>query len=144
MNRLITDIDKEQEVQMQEMQAADMGEPAARKPASKVKKGFLSVISGGFLADEKALSSLPFLLYIAFLGMLYIANGYYAHNRLKDLDSLDNSITELRTQYIIAEDKVMYLSKESELDKATDKMDLKESVIPPSKIVVYNTNSKKH
>jgi hypothetical protein len=63
--------------------------------------------------------------------MLYIANGYYAHNRLKDLDSLDNSITELRTQYIIAEDKLMYLSKESELNKATENMGIKESVIPP-------------
>lgn len=138
MNRLITDIEEEEQ-----MQAADMGEPEARKPANKMKKGFLSVISGGFLADEKALSSLPFVFYLAFLGMLYIANGYYAHNRLKDLDSLDNSITELRTQYIIAEDKLMYLSKESELNKATETMGIKESVIPPDKIIVYNTDKKK-
>jgi hypothetical protein len=138
MNRLLTDIEQEEQIQ-----AADMVEPEARKPANKVKKGFLSVISGGFLADDKALSHLPFVFYIAFLGMLYIANGYYAHNRLKDLDALDNSITELRTQYIIAEDKLMYLSKESELSKATDYMGLKESVIPPDKIIVYNTAKKK-
>jgi hypothetical protein len=138
MNRLITDIEQEEK-----MQAADMGEPEARKPANKMRKGFLSVISGGFLADEKALSHLPFIFYVAFLGMLYIANGYYAHNRLKDLDALDNSITELRTQYIIAEDKLMYLSKESELNKATEVMGIKESVIPPDKIVVYNKDKKK-
>ena len=137
MNRLITDIEQEEQ-----MQAADMGEPAARKPVNKVKRSFLSVISGGFLAGDKALSSIPFLLYIAFLGMLYIANGYYAHNRLKDLDSLDNSITELRTQYIIAKDKLMYLSKESELNRATNNMGLKESVVPPDKIIVYNTSTK--
>jgi len=80
---------------------------------------------------------------MAFLAMIYIANGYYAHSRLKDLDSLDNSIGELRTQYIIAKDKLMYLSKESELDKATTNMGLKESVIPPEKIVVYNKSKKK-
>jgi hypothetical protein len=137
MNQLLTDIEEEQQ-----MQAADMGEPEARKPVNKMKRGFVSVISGGFLADDKMLSSLPFLFYVAFLGMLYIANGYYAHNRLRDLDSLDNSITELRTQYIIAEDKLMYLSKESELNKATDNMGLKESVIPPDKIIVYNTGKK--
>jgi hypothetical protein len=138
MNRLITDIEQEEN-----LQAPDKGEPETRKPANNVKKSFLSIISGGFLADDKALSSLPFLLYLAFLGMLYIANGYYAHNRLKDLDSLDTGIGELRTQYIIAEDKLMYLSKESELNKATDNMGVKESVIPPEKIVVY-TKDKKH
>ena len=139
MNRLITDIEQEEQVQ----QTPDMGEPAApRKPANKMKKGVLSVISGGFLADDKALSSLPFFFYVAFLCMLYIANGYYAHNRLKDLDSLDNNITELRTQYIIAKDKLMYLSKESEVNKATGDIGPKESVIPPSKIVVYNTDKK--
>ncbi len=137
MNQLISDIDKEEQ-----MQAADMGEPETRKPVNKMRRGFLSIISGGFLAEDNALSSLPFLLYVAFLGMLYIANGYYAHNRLKDLDSLDNSITELRTQYIIAKDKLMYLSKESEVNNAASDMGLKESVIPPNKIVVYNTDKK--
>jgi Bacteriodetes cell division protein (FtsL-like) len=142
MNRLVADIEEEEKEQIP---VPEMEEPATvRKSATKMKKGFLSVISGGFLADEKAVSSLPFVFYIAFLGMLYIANGYFAHNRLKDLDSLDNSITELRTQYIIAEDKLMYLSKESELSKATDNMGLKESVIPPDKIMVYNTPAKKH
>jgi hypothetical protein len=61
MNRLITDIEEEEK-----MQAADMGEPEARKPANKVKKGFLSVISGGFLADEKS-HSVPFLLFFTWL-----------------------------------------------------------------------------
>lgn len=137
MNRLLTEIEQEEQ-----MQAADMGEPEARKPVNKVKRGFLSIISGGFLAGESALSSLPFLLYVAFLGMLYIGNGYYAHGKLKDLDSLDNSITDLRTQYIIAKDKLMYLSKESELNKATGENGPKEAVIPPGKIVVYTTEKK--
>jgi hypothetical protein len=36
----------------------------------------------------------------------------------------------------------MYLSKESELNKATDNLGVKESVIPPEKIVVYNKDKK--
>jgi hypothetical protein len=145
MNRLIADIEKEeQEAKVNPVeQVTDAVEPQVKKPANKTRQGILSVISGGFLAGEKALSSLPFVLYIAFLGMLYIANGYYAHNRLKDLDSLDNTITELRIQYIIAEDKLMYLSKESELDKATTSIGLKEALVPPDKIIVYNTGKKK-
>lgn len=142
MNRLIADIEKEKEQVVPLTETVKTEAP--RKPANKVKRSFLSVISGGFLAGDKAVSTLPFLLYIAFLGMLYIANGYYAHNRLKDLDSLDNSITELRTQYIIAKDKLMYLSKESELNKTTNNMGLKEPVVPPEKIIVYNTTGKKN
>ncbi len=138
MNRLITDIEQEEQVPV-----ADMSEPEVRKPVNKVRRGFLSIISGGFLEGENTIKSLPFLLYVAFLGMLYIANGYYAHSRLKDLDSLDNSITELRTQYIIAKDKLMYLSKESEVNKATGVSGPKEAVVPPAKIIVYNSNTKK-
>jgi hypothetical protein len=145
MNRLIADIEKEEQLAKgnPSEQVVDAVEPLVKKSANKTKQGLLSVISGGFLAGEKALSSLPFVLYIAFLGMLYIANGYYAHNRLKDLDSLDNTITELHIQYIIAEDKLMYLSKESELDKATSSIGLKEAVVPTAKIIVYNTAKKK-
>jgi len=138
MNRLVSDIEQEEK-----LQAADMGEPEARKPANKMKRGFLSIISGGFLAGENTLNSLPFFLYVAFLGMLYIANGYYAHNRLKDLDTLGKNITELRTQYIIAKDKLMYLSKESEVSKATASIGLNEPLVPPGKIIVYS-NTKKH
>jgi Bacteriodetes cell division protein (FtsL-like) len=144
MNRLIADIEKEKqapEVNSSE-QTVDAAEPQMRASSNKVKQNFLSVVSGGFLIGDRALSSLPFVLYIAFLGMLYIANGYYAHNRLKDLDALDNTITELRIQYIIAEDKLMYLSKESELNRATNNIGLKEPVVPPSKIIVYNTDKK--
>jgi hypothetical protein len=137
MNRLITDIEQEKQTEIEDVES-----PAEQNPANKVRRGFLSIISGGFLAGDNALSSLPFLLYMAFLGMIYIANGYYAHNRLKDLNTIDNNITELRTQYIIAKDKLMYLSKESEVNKATDAIGLKEAVIPPGKIVVYN--NKKH
>jgi hypothetical protein len=137
MNRLITDIEKEKQTEIEDIES-----PVEQKPANNVRRGFLSVISGGFLAGDNALSSLPFLLYMAFLGMIYIANGYYAHNRLKDLNTIDNNITELRTQYIIAKDKLMYLSKESEVTKATDAIGLKEAVVPPGKIVVYN--NKKH
>ena len=145
MNRLITDIEKEEQLQAADMRETEVrpNESLRNKPVNKVKRGFVSIISGGFLAEENALSSLPFLLYVAFLGMLYIANGYYAHNRLKDLDSLDTRIGELRTQYIIAKDKLMYLSKESELNKATSEQGPKESVVPPQKIVVYNTDKKK-
>jgi Bacteriodetes cell division protein (FtsL-like) len=143
MNRLISDIEKEKQEQATAREVMENIEPKAVKPASKVKKGFLSIISGGFLAEDSALSSLPFLLFIAFLGVLYIANGYYAHNRLKELDSLDNNITELRTQYIIAKDKLMNLSKESEVNKSANAMGIKESVVPPEKIMVYNTAKKK-
>jgi len=138
MNKLVTDIEKEEQIQ-----AADVEQPTIPKPVNKVKRGFLSVISGGFLAGDGAISSLPFLLYLAFLCMLYIGNGYYAHSKLKELDLLDNNITELRTEYIIAKDKLMYLSKESEVNKATGDNGPKEAVIPPAKIVVYN-NDKKH
>ena len=137
------------QLKIESIQEEQVIEPVAdevvetKSKGNKLTRGVSSFMSGRFLTSETTMNYLPFVMFLAFLSLCYIANGYYAHNRLKDLDSLDNSITELRTQYIIAKDKLMYLSKESEVNKAAAQTGLKEALVPPAKIVVYN-NAKKH
>jgi hypothetical protein len=81
---------------------------------------------------------MPFVFYLAFLGLCYIANGYFAQGKDREFDTLNTQIKELNTQYQIAKAKLMFLSKESEVAKASAKMGLKESVIPPQKIEIDN------
>jgi hypothetical protein len=100
-------------------------------------------VSGRILISENTLKHMPFFFFLAFLGMLYIANGYYAQGKDRELDILNTQIKELNTQYQIAKAKLMYLSKESEVARASANMGLKESVTPPDKIVIDNKLAKK-
>ena len=116
-------------------------EPTKQK-GNAVGRTVSSVVSGRFLITDKTLKHLPFLFYVAFLGLLYIANGYFAQSKDRQLDTLTTQIKDLNTQFQIAQAKLMYLSKESEVAKATAVMGLKESVIPPNKIIINNKTTR--
>jgi hypothetical protein len=144
-NRLKTDI--EQEVKLKEpvveAPAPEVETEPVAKKSNKVGRAVTSVVSGRFLISESTLKYMPFFFFLAFLGMLYIANGYFAQSKDRELDTLNTQIKELNTQFQIAKAKLMYLSKESEVARATANMGLKESVIPPDKIVIDNKLAKK-
>ncbi|HSY76680.1 MAG TPA: FtsL-like putative cell division protein [Bacteroidia bacterium] len=144
-NRLKTDIEEEVKLKEQVVEAPAPeveAEPVAKKN-NKVGRAVTSVVSGRFLISDSTLKYMPFFFFLAFLGMLYIANGYFAQSKDRELDTLNTQIKELNTQFQIAKAKLMYLSKESEVARATANMGLKESVIPPDKIVIDNKLAKK-
>src|SRR4029077_16037518 len=96
-------------------------EPPKQK-GNKVGRTVSSVVSGRFLTTDKTLKHLPFFFFVAFLGLLYIANGYFAQSKDRQLDTLTTQIKDLNTQFQIAQAKLMYLSKESEVARATAAM----------------------
>jgi len=110
---------------------------------NKLTRGVSSFMSGRFLTSETTMNYLPFVMFLAFLSLCYIANGYYAQSKDRELDKLNSELGELRTQYVIAKSKLMYLSKESEVTKAAANIGVKEALIPPDKIVITNTKSPK-
>lgn len=125
--------------------------PATEKVAEKpkrvsrpVKKGVLakglsSVFSGTFLSNDKTLQHVPFILFLACLAILYIANGYYADDKIREVNKLGNQLKELRSEYISTESELMFASKQSEVAKAAEALGLKEPVVPPTKILVDST-----
>jgi hypothetical protein len=141
-NRLKTELEQEQMAKDAMLEAAaakpEVVEEVTPKKGNAIGRTVSSVMSGRFLISEKTLQQMPFLFFLAFLCLCYIANGYFAQSKDRELDTLNTQIKELNTQYQIAEAKLMYLSKESEVARSTAKMGLKESVIPPQKIVIDN------
>ena len=114
------------------------------KPVKSRKKGVLakglsSVFSGTFLINEKTLSHLPFILFLTLLAIFYIANGYYADDKIREFNSVSNQLKELRSEYISTKSDLMFASKQSQVAKATEALGLKESIVPPFKIEVYST-----
>jgi hypothetical protein len=105
---------------------------------NKVIRGVANVVSGSFLSKESTLRNLPFIFFLSFLAICYIANGYYADDQVRKANKLTNEIKELRTQYIVVKDSLVIKSKQTEVAKALalQQTGIKESVVPPKKIIV--------
>ncbi len=106
------------------------------KPSKPRKKGVLAkglskIFGGSFLSDDRAVQHLPFMLFLGFIAILYIANGYYADDKIREENKLKNEIKELRTKYISTKSDLMFESKQSQVAKTLSAMGLKESVVAP-------------
>lgn len=135
------DIPKQTELEEEEQLTAEEIESKVQKPQKPRKKGVLakglsSIFSGTFLTHERNLKHLPFILFLAGLAIFYIANGYYADDKIREVNKITNQLKELRSEYISTKSELMFVSKQSEVAKTAEKLQLKEPLVPPIKIEV--------
>ena len=126
---------------IEEKQSAEEIESKVQKVQKPRKKGVLakglsSVFSGTFLSNEKTIKHLPFILFLALIAIFYIANGYYADDKIREVNKISNQLKELRSEYISTKSELMFASKQSEVAKSVEVLGLKEPVVPPIKIEV--------
>lgn len=140
------DIPKKEEIEeLEEAVEAEQADASvasvSQKPRKKgvLAKGLSTVFSGSFLSNDKAIKHLPFVLFLAFIAILYIANGYYADDKLREVNKLGNQLKESRTEFISGTSDLMFISKQTEVAKAVAPMGLKEPVAPPMKIEIDTT-----
>ncbi len=98
----------------------------------------ISVVNGSVFTRESVIRSMPFLLFLASLALVYISNGFLTEGSVREINRLNNEIKELRSEYITTKSDLMHHSKQSELVELIKKKDLglEESFEPPKKIVV--------
>lgn len=106
-----------------------------KAPRKKVLK---EVIDGSLLQSDQLLRQLPFIFYISLLAIFYIANRYQAERVVAQSMRLESEVKELRSEAVSVASELMSISKQSVvLRMMTSKgMALKESVVPPVKIVI--------
>lgn len=75
--------------------------------------------------------NVPFFLFLSVLAVLYIYNGHYSDNTIKDINRTGKELKELQYEYKSLKSEVMFRSKQSELAKAVEPMGLKELTQPP-------------
>ncbi|MEJ7735929.1 MAG: FtsL-like putative cell division protein [Chitinophagaceae bacterium] len=73
----------------------------------------------------------PFFLFLAALAVLYIYNGHYSDNTIKNINRTGKELKELQYEYKTVKSEVMLRSKQSELAKAVEPLGLKELASPP-------------
>ncbi len=98
------------------------------------------IISGNFLAREYSWRQAPFIFFLTFTGIIYIANSYYAEKNIRKINKYSEELKELRSEYITSKSRLMFLGRQSEVGRiAREKgMTLVEATTPPGKIIIEN------
>lgn len=120
-------------------------EPQLKVKKEKVKKSvqstdafFRKLLTEGVVTKEAATEMLPFLLFISFLCMLYIANSHMAVKNIRDIDKLSKEVKELSWEYKSLKADLMFKSKLTEVAKKVDTLGIKVLTVPPKKLIVGN------
>lgn len=104
------------------------------KKRKRIGKPIHDLLEGDFLSRKGIFGSLPFLFFIGIIGVLYIANTFYAEKTYKEIEKTKTELKELRFQYITTKSVLMYQSKQVEIATKAESLGLKESLIPPFKV----------
>ncbi len=128
-NRLRTEIEEE-EVEKEIV--------VERKPAkeSSPENWFTNLMANGFISTDAATKALPFILYLAFLGMIYLGNMHLAEKNIRQIDKLTKEVKELNWDYKTTKADLAFKSTLSEVEKRADTLGVKVSMQPPQKLTI--------
>ncbi|AMR31854.1 hypothetical protein A0256_10680 [Mucilaginibacter sp. PAMC 26640] len=99
---------------------------------------FMQFLRHGVITTDDATRALPFVLYIAFLCMLYIGNRHISDNTIRDIDKIGKEVKELSWDYKNTKAELAFKSTLSQVAAKVkaDSMDIKISEQPAQRIVV--------
>lgn len=108
------------------------------KKNSKKAGGMKTFIGGTILTDNRITKQWPFVFFLAFLGMLLITNRNWSERTIRQIEVLQDTLDELRSESITLSAKLMDASRPSEVAKKVEdaNIGLQEPVKPPQKLVV--------
>lgn len=102
---------------------------------NEIGKGitFKDIVNGSFLAKSTLSNHWPYLLFLAFLAMIYINNHYAVEKLLKDQVTISQELKELKYEAITTSSELMQMSRQSEVFRRVDKAGLELDVLktPP-------------
>jgi hypothetical protein len=107
----------------------------AASAAAPRKAGRFSDLSG-LITKEQVMGWMPFVFFVTFLMLIYIWNSYYAEKNVREIDKISSELKELRSEYITSKSELMFKSKQSEVARELSAAGIKESVVPPKKIIL--------
>ena len=135
MNRFREEIEEEEVGPEPELKAVPKRPKTAEEKMDS--NSFISkLFNDGLVSKEAATDALPYLCFLALLGMIYIANSHFAVNNVRRIDKLNKEVKELRWEYKSLKADRMFKSKLTEVAKKVDTLGIKELIEPPKKIIV--------
>lgn len=95
-----------------------------------------NILNGNVLNRESVTSQIPYLFFLAFLAIIYIANRYRYEKLVKEVQTLQVEVKNLRAESITTASQLMFISTQSQVSRLVEEkgLGLEESVVPPKKI----------
>jgi len=79
----------------------------------------------GNITAELILKNIPYVLFLGFLAIVYIANAHYSEKKVRQIQSLEREVKELRWHYMSMKSQLMYNTKQSRVMEEVDEIGLK-------------------
>jgi len=114
------------------------------KKNSKKKPMVKSFLGGTILTDERFTRQLPFLSLLVFFAFVLITNRNLAERTIRQIEQVQESINELRSESITLSARLMDASRPSEVVERVEDagLGLQEPVKPAQKIVVRKNEAR--
>lgn len=130
-----------QKLEEVEEEEVELQEKKVLKPKKPTKEGsailfFKKLLLEGVVSKEAATAMLPYLIFLCFIGMVYIANSHMAVKKIRDIDGLSKEVKELSYEYKSLKADLMFKSKMTEVAKKVDTLGLQELIEPPKKLII--------
>ena len=93
-------------------------------------------ILSGKIGDFVIMENIPFIIFLAFLAIIYIANSRYAERNIREIQTLQKEVKELNYEYMSLKSELMQSSMQSEVSKKVSESGLRPLTDKPYKIVV--------
>lgn len=95
----------------------------------------------GIISYEWILKNLVFFLFLALLAVLYIANGHWADNNIRDINTATAQVKDLQYEYKSLKSIEIFKSREPQITEAATPLGLKISKEAPMAISADKKNT---
>jgi hypothetical protein len=119
-----------------EYQEFDDFEERPKRKSSK-RNILKDIVDGSILTNDFFVAQIPFIFFLAFLGIIYIGNSYHAEKLVRETKRLEQELKKLQPEAIATSSELMQQSNQSEVARLLKErnLDLIESREPPIKII---------
>ena len=107
-----------------------------RKMGGGFARGTHKILDGEFLNQGNNSNWLSVIFFLAFLGLIYISNGYVAEKKIRKIEKINQNIKELKFDYVQMRAKLNEKSRSSVVAQKLEKYGIKPLVEPPNKIFI--------
>jgi len=94
---------------------------------AKQKKSVGDYFAIGNMGASLVLKNLPFVLFLGFLAVIYIANTHFAEKQVRQIQTMQREVRELKRQYNSLKSEIMFKSRLSEVGEDVQNLGLRKS-----------------
>jgi cell division protein FtsL len=100
------------------------------------KKSIGSYLEIGSMGASLILKNLPYVLFLSFLAIVYIANAHYAEKQIRQIQTLQQEVKDLKREYNSLKSEIMFKSRLSEVGDDVESLGLYKTGGHVTRIVV--------